>query len=46
MVQALGGTVLTRNSDNTVIGFPYGTLEFTGRKRGKYRDIKLKDAKL
>ena len=48
MVQALGGTVFvdSRNSDNTVIRFPYGTLECSlVEKRGKYRDIKLKDAK-
>lgn len=48
MVQALGGTVFvdSRNNDNTVISFPYGTLECSlVEKRGKYRDIKLKDAK-
>ena len=48
MVQVLGGTVFvdSRNSDNTVIRFPYGTLECSlVEKRGKYRDIKLKDAK-
>ena len=48
MVQVLGGTVFvdSRNSDNTVIRFPYGTLECSlVEKRGKYRDVKLKDAK-
>lgn len=48
MIQALGGTVFvdSRNSDNTVIRFPYGTLECSlVEKRGKYRDIKLKDTK-
>lgn len=48
MVQALGGTVFvdSRNNDNTVIRLSYGTLECSlVEKRGKYRDIKLKDKK-
>ncbi len=48
MIQALGGTAFvdSRNSDNTVIRFPYGTLECSlVEKRGKYRDVKLKDTK-
>lgn len=48
MVQALGGTVFvdSRNNDNSMIRFPYGTLECSLlEKRGKYRDIKLKDTK-
>lgn len=48
MVQELGGNVFvdSRNSDNTVIKFPYGALECSlVEKRGKYRDIKLKDSK-
>ncbi|WP_353095718.1 hypothetical protein [Tissierella praeacuta] len=48
MVQALGGTVLvdSQNNDNTVIRFPYGIVECSlVEKRGKYRDVKLKDTK-
>ena len=48
MVQALGGSVIVdyRNNDNTVIRFPYCTFECSlVEKRGKYRDIKLKDTK-
>lgn len=48
MVQALGGSVTVdyRNDDNTVIRFPYCTFECSlVEKRGKYRDIKLKDTK-
>lgn len=48
MIQALEGTVVvdSRNNDNTVIRFTYGILECSMvEKRGKYRDIKLKDAK-
>ncbi|TCK89124.1 hypothetical protein EDC19_2539 [Natranaerovirga hydrolytica] len=48
MIQALGGTVFvdSRNNDNIVIRFPYGTFECSlVEKRGKYRDIKLKDTK-
>lgn len=48
MVQALGGSVIVdqRNSDNTVVRLPYCTFECSLiEKRGKYRDIKVKDIK-
>ncbi|MBB6698588.1 hypothetical protein [Clostridium algidicarnis] len=48
MVQALGGAVIVdyRNNDNTVIRFSYCTFECSlVEKKGKYRDIKLKDTK-
>jgi hypothetical protein len=47
-VQAIGGNVSVdfRNSDNTVIRFPYCTFECSlVEKRGKYRDVKPKEIK-
>lgn len=48
VIQALGGSIFvdSRNNDNTMIKFPYGTLECSLiEKKDKYRDVKLKGTK-